>query len=206
PSWDADTGFFQLDDLLGLRAVWAREAPSFGAVAGQLVYPDGSGVGGGDVAAVDEATGAVLASSFSDGSHGGRFRIELLAGRHVRLMAHPLHADQALAGDSFIAKRLLTPGGFEPTEFLMGDRSASILVPNQSAVALPPFVVTAPADPPLLNKEAEVTPMLPGERAHLLLHFKGLSTVPPQVSLTLAGLAADHAVASGDQVEFDEIG
>jgi hypothetical protein len=68
PPWDADTGFFQLDDLLGLRAVWAREAPSFGAVAGHLVYPDGSGVGGGDVAAVDEETGEVLASSFSDGS------------------------------------------------------------------------------------------------------------------------------------------
>jgi hypothetical protein len=201
--WDSDTGFFQLDDLLGIRAVWARYAPSFGEVAGHLVYPDGSGVGGADVVALDADSGEVLASGLSDGSHGGRFTIDLLAGYHIRLMAHPLHADQALFGDDFIEKRLLTPGSFEPAEFLRGDRSASILVPNAARLELPPFVVTAPADPPLLNKDAGVTPMLPGERAHLLLHFKGLSSMPPQVSLSMMGLTADHAVASGDHVEFD---
>lgn len=203
PPWDASTGFFQLDDLLGIRDIWARDAPSFGAVTGHLVYADGSGVGGGDVAAVDEDTGEVLASGFSDGSHGGQFRIELLAGHHVQLIAHPLQADQALFGSDFIEKKDLTPTGFEPTEFLMGDRSASIVVPNASSAELPPFVVAAAADPPLLNKEIAVTPMLPGERAHLLMHFKGLSSVPPEVSLTLSGLAADHVAASGDHVEFD---
>ena len=45
--------------------------------------------------------------------------------------------------------------------------------------------------------------MLPGERAHVVMHFKGLSSMPPEVSLTLTGLTADNAAASGDQVEFD---
>jgi hypothetical protein len=204
PPWDADTGFFQMDDLLGIRAVWARQAPGFGALEGSLVYPNGAGVGGGDVVALDAQTGAVLASSFSDGKEGGRFHIELPAGQQVRLIAHPVHADQAIFGNDFIEKKDLTPDGFEPTEYMMGDRSASILVPFATRVQLPSFVVTAAANPPLLNKDVQVTPMLPGERAHLLLHFKGLSaSPPPEVSLTLAGLSADHVTASGDHVEFD---
>jgi hypothetical protein len=202
PPWDGTTGFFSLDDLLSLRAVWARLAPGFGAVTGHLVYADGSPVGG-EVAALDDGTGEVLMTWLSDPKHGGRFRLELPAGRRVRLIAYPVQGDLAIFGHDFLHSDQVTASGFEPTELLLGDRSAAILVPSGAARDLDPFVVTPAAGTPLVNRDALTRPLLPGEKAHIALRFKGLGSEAPQVQATLSGLAVEHVARVSDRVEFD---
>lgn len=200
---DARTGYFFLDDLLGLRSLWARTTPGFGALAGRVVYRDGTPVGAADVVAVEEATGAVLASSLSDRKRSGQFRIELPAGRRVRLVAHPVHADVAMFGEHFLQKELLTPDGFEPTELLAEDRTAVVTVPDGATQVLPLLTVTPPADPPLLQRDALSMALLPGERRRVSFRFKGLATDPAQVRLSLGSLSASHVVTRSDRVEFD---
>src|SRR5262249_14753419 len=75
--YGASQGFFAADDLLGLRSAWAPNTPGFGSLAGRLLYPDGTPVGGADVAAVDDTSGEVVATALTDKAQRGRFRIEL---------------------------------------------------------------------------------------------------------------------------------
>ncbi len=200
--YGASVGFFATDDLLGLRSAWARNAPGFGSLSGQLAYPDGSPVGGGDVVAWDDATGEVIATGVSDIAHEGRFRIELPAGRRVRLVAHPQHADAALFGEHFLPPELLTPGDFAPTEFRNGDSVAVFTVPNGSTTELPSLTVDAAADPPLLNQDGPVLALLPGGRGHLAMRFTGLGDAV-EVRPTLRGLSVSHVTKVDDRVEFD---
>src|SRR5204863_6926753 len=144
-------------------------------------YPEGSGGGAGDVVALDEATGEVLASGFSDRKRGGRYRIELPAGHHVRLVAHPLHQDTILLKKDFLDSNLVTPGGFEPTELLDRGQTAIVTVPERSTQEVPPLMVTPPADPPLLNDEVLSLALLPGERRRVSFQFKGLTPASAQV-------------------------
>lgn len=201
--YGSSVGYFALDDLLGLRSVWARNSPGFGALRGRLLYPDGSIVGGGDVVAVEDGTGEVLATGVSDIQQDGRFRIELPAGRRVRLAAHPLHSDALLFGDHFLPPELLTPETFAPTEFSSGDRAVVFTVPDSTTQDLDPLTVVAPSDPPLLNKNAPVAALLPGDRQHLAMQFDGLGGAEPQVILSLNGLTASRLTTAGDRVEFD---
>lgn len=201
--WDAHARYFAEDDLLGLRSVWARDSSGFGGLAGHLLYPDGTGVGGGEIAALDNDTGAVLATTMSDGKHGGLFRLELPAGRSVRLVAHPLHADSKVLGKGFLSPDLLTPGGFEPTELSTSDRSGVFLVADGSTQELGDLTVSPPADPPLLNQDAISVALLPGERHHFSLAFDQLGADPPQVQCSLGTLSVEHVTRSDKHVEFD---
>jgi hypothetical protein len=203
PDYWARVGHFALDDLLGLRAVWARSAPGYGALEGHLQYPDGSAVGGADIVATDAQSGEVLASNVSNGQDSGRFRIELPAGRHVRLIAHPQQADAALFGEHFLPSELLTPRGFEPTEFKNNGQAALFPVPDGATQEIDPVMVDPPADPPLLNKDAPVVAMLPGARAHLSMSFDGLGSDPVTVSPSLMGLSVANVTQRNGQVDFD---
>jgi hypothetical protein len=203
PDYWARVGHFAMDDLLGLRAVWARSAPGYGALEGHLQYQDGSAVGGADIVAIDDQTGEVLASNVTDGQDSGRFRIELPAGRQVRLIAHPQHADAALFGEHFLPSELLTPGGFEPTEFKNSGQTAVFTVPDGTTQEIDPVMVDPPADTPLLNTDAPVVALLPGARAHLAMNFDGLGSDPVTVSPSLMGLSVANVTQTGGQVEFD---
>ena len=199
----ARVGHFATDDLLGLHALWARDAPGFGALEGHLQYADGSAVGGGAVEALDDQTGEVLAGNVSDGQDDGRFRIESPAGRQVRLIAHPLHADAALFGDHFVPSESLTPGGFEPTEFMNSGQPAVFTVPDGSTQTIDPVMVNPPADTPLLNEDAPTFALLPGGRAHVIMHFTGLTADPPTVTASLSGSTVTNVTQTNDQVEFE---
>jgi hypothetical protein len=209
--FNAAAGYIASDDLLGLRSVWARNSPGFGALQGDLRYPDGSEVGGGDVIAVDDETGEVVATGLSDRQVfptgeveiNGHFRIELPAGRRVRLTAHPMHADAALFGEHYLPAELLSPGDFEPTELLDSDRNSVFLVPDGSTRDLGAFTVAPPADKPLHNQDAQLISLVPGERRHAVFQFDGLSSDPAQVRLSLKGLTAANIATSSKQVEFD---
>jgi hypothetical protein len=203
PDWDAHFGYYALDDLLGLRSAWARGAIGFGGLSGHLLYADGSPVGDGDVAALDNDTGEVLATALSDMKHGGAFRLELPAGRSVRLIAHPVQADCAVLGSNFLPADMVTPKAFAPTEMATTDRSNAFVVAGGSTQDLGSFTVSPPTDPPLLNQDAESIPLLPGERHHLSLAFGQLGADPPQVQCTLGSLSVENVTSTGNNVEFD---
>jgi hypothetical protein len=199
----ASVGFFALDDLLGVRSVWARTTPGFGALSARLLYPDASPVGGADVAAVDDSTGEVIASGVTDGDREGLFRIELPAGRRVRFVAHPLHADAALFGEHFMPAEMLTPGGFEPTELRADDGTSVFTVPDARTQDLGTFSVGPPADPPLRHTDAPVASLLPGQRQHIAFGFSGLADNSPDVQTTLQGLSVKNVRRVEDRLEFD---
>lgn len=201
--YGASVGFFSTDDLLGLRSVWARNSPGFGSLEGRLLYPDGSPVGGGDVAAIDEETGAVLASGVSDAERDGYFRIELPAGRRVRLLAHPLHADAEILGEHFLPSEMLTPERFAPTELREGDERIVVTVPDGATEELPALTVGPPPEEPLENQDAPVAALLPGGRAHLAFRLSAPADVPVEVHTSLAGLTISNVVRVEDRVEFD---
>jgi hypothetical protein len=199
----ARVGFTVMDDLLGLRSVWARNAPGFGALEGHLQYLDGSPVGGGDVVVLDASTGEVLATDLTDGQDNGRFRIELPAGRQVHLIAHPMNADDSVLGQAFLPSALFTTGGFEPTEFQSGGQDTVFTVPDGSTTEIDPVMVNPAAATPLLNKDAPVAVLLPGQRVHMVMKFDGLGSDPATVTPSLAGLSISNVSQVDDRVEFD---
>jgi hypothetical protein len=201
--YGASMGYISLDDLLGLRSVWDRNAPGFGSLVGHLLYEDGTPVGGGDVVAIDAATGDVLATGVSDGSRDGYFRIELPAGRQVRLIAHPLHADAAILGEHFLPSELITPKRFAPTELKEHDESVVLTVPDGSSTELADFTVSDPPSAPLENRDAPVVALSPGERAHAAFQLSAPADADIEVHTSLAGLTVSHVTRVEDRVEFD---
>lgn len=201
--YGASLGHISLDDLLGLRSVWARHSPGFGSVEGHLLYEDGTSVGGGDVAAIDSASGEIVATGVSDGVRDGYFRIELPAGRQVRLLAHPLHADAEILGEHFLPSELITPERFVPTELKEGEESLVITVPDGRAAELPDFTVAAAPEAPFENRDAPVVALRPGERSHAAFRFSGPADAAIEVHTSLAGLTVSNVTRVEDRVEFD---